>query len=111
MPAELRDVTLWLFYIHAENEPRECDACEGEGYSVNDERCSACDGSGRLGREGAVPEIEVRGISEGLETKRWFWKPSSGPGSHESWWAAGKHYRKCYPTEAECLAAAREALG
>lgn len=53
-----------LYYLDPEREPRECGMCEDGTYAPEDgggwhERCPFCHGTGRLGVEGAEPEIDV----------------------------------------------------
>jgi hypothetical protein len=103
-----------LFYLDPESEPRKCPKCSeyhhehpsslvgrvgrpngGEGP------CFDCLGTGRLGVEGAEPEIEIHTTSDnpGLAGLSGFW-----------WREAGRYrYRGPFPTSDAALSAARAA--
>lgn len=110
-----------LHYLNPDDEPRECPGhCSecGEVWPCTVERgrdwvnaraiafhtrshktrgCRAngCNGTGRLGREGAEPDVEVA-----LLAGVWKWTRRLDP--HDSWHGP-------YPTEADALADARKA--
>lgn len=102
------------FYIHEDDRPRDCLAeyCD-EGWINSPEgraECSKCNGTGRLGREGHEPEIEVKcreHRSLGWDNHGWYWRTHHRP--PDAGWQLS--YGQPYPTEVEALTAAREALG
>ena len=96
------------YYRDPDREPRDCDECDDRTYLY----CARCNGTGRLGEEGAKPDVSVWSL--GLHTPSEIYEPG--------WYVgAGKWPASCplceddcdghgpYPTESEALAAAREA--
>lgn len=99
-----------LHYIDPNDAPRECPNCNhgecwrdvdyGGDHSTEHWECGSCNGTGRLGREGAEPEIEVYFSMKGSENDGYYARTVDG--RHIG---SGPH-----PTKASALAAARKAL-
>lgn len=106
------------FYIHEDDEPRECSECEGTGCDVDpaasvvfQKGCVRCNGTGRLGREGHEPEIEIDEFKLNGESIGHFWRRIRDDSSAWRGKANGPNSVIAFPTETEALTAAREALG
>lgn len=103
-----------LYYLDPEREPRECHVCDGTGsYSSHEcgvlrsAECGYCNGTGRLGVEGAEPDFEVRwnphNNRHDENAPGWRWSDLQGYAHHPSLWS------EAFPTESAALEAARAA--
>jgi len=106
-----------LHYLDPEREPRECPRCDGLGsvYRPKSRRnlkpedylqCLDCAGTGRLGVEGAEPDVEVRDFTPmGSSADVFYWRTvAGGSRTFDELDLCGPH-----PTEALALTAARAA--
>lgn len=110
-----------LYFLDPEREPRECPDCEGWGrvetnsqgfgvrrYDPTSRMCDCfnCNGTGRLGVEGAKPEIEILHFGyafSGADPARGFrWRRVPVKPGELGW-------SPIEPTEAAALEAARKA--
>lgn len=87
-----------LHHLDPDREPRECPSCDGLAGEHEHPRdlCEDCGGFGRLGVEGAEPDVEIH------------WRPYLGG---YSWRLAGESEWRLplLPTKSAVLAAARSA--
>lgn len=94
-----------LYYLDESREPRDCPECVGSGVSVSASNsqagtihCPTCHGRGRIGDLDSEPDVEV--ARPYMPYTKWYHRVPFRPQWHGP-----------YPTEAEALAAAREAAG
>lgn len=90
-----------LHYSDPNLEPRDCpNARRIDGDLICN--CPDCKCTGRLGEEGAEPEIRIRKVSAGM----WTWDLTPQAASRYG----PPYFGATYSTEAGALAAAREAV-
>lgn len=108
-----------LHYLDPDRELRECPKCsklrnistmsfaERRRYQAVADQCPGCGGTGRLGMEGAEPDVNVFTWGGTLDADRgWYyaqWPPLSDPTGETISPTFGP-----FPTEAAALAAARK---
>lgn len=94
-------------FLDPDREPRACENCtEGADLSAGYyERCVACRGTGRLGVEGAEPDVEIIEEPESDLTSADQWYYTINPQARPISKSGGP-----FPTESAALEAARNTL-
>lgn len=105
-------VAMPLYYSDPEIEPRDCPTLWARvGNPKHPKRCQ-CKGTGRLGTEGAEPDVwvgqwgktEAETVATPPGEQDWYYNLLDASGN------PGPDYHGPYPTESEALTAAREAV-